>query len=374
MKKAFSLTLTMALLCILPSLSHATTATLRWQANKEADLAGYKVYYGKASRSYGSPITVGKVTNHTLTGLSAGTYYFAVTAFDTSGNESGFSGEVRKTISTSTPPPSGGISPRIGADFNGNGLPDILWRDYSSGRNYVWFMDGVKRTGTAELPSLSDRNWRIVGTGDFNRDGSVDILWRNTADGRNMVWYMKGTTRTGVADLPEVKNTSWRIEGTGDFNKDGHVDIVWRHYGTGTNLIWLMNGVTLTKQDYLNYTVKDPNWRIAGTGDFNKDGHLDILWRHYGTGDLGGRVAVWLMNGTTCTQGVYLDHTVKDLGWRIVGTGDFNKNGNVDILWRHYGTGSLGGRNAVWIMNGTTCTQGVYLENDVSNIQWESLS
>ena len=73
---------------------HAGTASLSWNANSEGDLAGYKIYYGTAPGSYGVPINVGKQTSYTITGLSNNTYYFAVTAYDTSMNESGFSSEV----------------------------------------------------------------------------------------------------------------------------------------------------------------------------------------------------------------------------------------------------------------------------------------
>jgi hypothetical protein len=378
MKKAFFLTSTMiALFCFLPSISYASTATLRWQSNTETDLAGYKIYYGTTSRKYGAPITVGKVNRYDFTGLNSGTYYFTLTAIDTAGNESGFSREVTKTISPSpTPPPplpSGGSAQRIGADFNGDGSPDILWRDYSTGRNYVWFMDGTKRMGTAELESLPDLSWRIVGTGDFNRDGSTDILWRNYSTGKNMVWLMNRTSRSSVVNVTEMRDLAWRIEGTGDFNRDGSVDILWRNYRDGSNMIWLMSGTSY--RESINLTpIRDLNWRIVGTGDFSKNGSVDILWRHHGTGNLSGSNAVWLMSGTTVTSGVYLNYKVQDLGWRIVGTGDFNKDGSVDILWRHYGTGALGGSNAVWFMNGTNNTRGVYLDNNVSNIKWESLS
>ncbi len=81
----------------------AQSVTLEWDPNTEPDLAGYKVYYGTAPRTYGTPITLGKVTTYTVTGLTPGTtYYFAVTAYNTAGLESGFSNEVFATIPLSS--------------------------------------------------------------------------------------------------------------------------------------------------------------------------------------------------------------------------------------------------------------------------------
>ncbi len=69
--------------------------SIAWDPNSEPDVAGYRVYYGTASRGYGSFIDVGNVTNYTVRGLSSGrVYFFAVTAYDSSNNQSGYSNEV----------------------------------------------------------------------------------------------------------------------------------------------------------------------------------------------------------------------------------------------------------------------------------------
>ena len=66
-----------------------------WDKNKELDVVGYKVYYGKASRTYSYCIDVGKVTEYKIPILLEGSvFYFAVTAYDSAGNESGYSNEV----------------------------------------------------------------------------------------------------------------------------------------------------------------------------------------------------------------------------------------------------------------------------------------
>jgi hypothetical protein len=63
-----------------------------------ADLVGYYVYYGSFSQSYAERIDVGKVTTHAIHNLSPGTYYFAVAAYDASGNETDYSNEVAKKV------------------------------------------------------------------------------------------------------------------------------------------------------------------------------------------------------------------------------------------------------------------------------------
>ena len=58
------------------------------------DLAGYKVYYGTSSHNYSYSIDIGVTTGAAISSLSLETWCFAVTAYDTSGNESDYSDEV----------------------------------------------------------------------------------------------------------------------------------------------------------------------------------------------------------------------------------------------------------------------------------------
>lgn len=73
--------------------------TVSWWPNSEPDLAGYNVYLGRASRGYDGKVAVPHTdtsfTFHTLyEKYKNDTIYFAVTAWDTVYNESGFSEEV----------------------------------------------------------------------------------------------------------------------------------------------------------------------------------------------------------------------------------------------------------------------------------------
>ncbi len=90
---------------------------LQWLQNPELDLAGYKIYYDTDTvpplngihTVYGqpSPIVLGVDTLRNVVGLlNDSTYYFAVSAYDNSGNESELSGFISTTPS-SCPVPSG---------------------------------------------------------------------------------------------------------------------------------------------------------------------------------------------------------------------------------------------------------------------------
>ncbi|MCS6944604.1 MAG: fibronectin type III domain-containing protein [Burkholderiaceae bacterium] len=85
-----------------PPASSRGSITVSWTENTEADLQGYRVYYGTASGDYwqvrGAGIEAGRSTSFTISNLQVGTtYYIAVTAYDRSGNESAYSGEVSGT-------------------------------------------------------------------------------------------------------------------------------------------------------------------------------------------------------------------------------------------------------------------------------------
>jgi hypothetical protein len=230
-------------------------------------------------------------------------------------------------------------------DFNNDGKVDILWRNYTTGSNEVWYMNGAVLTGSTPLPAQPDLSWRIVGTGDFNRDGKVDILWRNYANCQNQIWYMDGVALINVVTFPEQKdNPSWQISGTGDFNGDGKVDILWRNLLEGRNKLWFLDGDAIIGNTGIQ-ALDNKSMRMAGTGDFNNDGKVDILWRNYSTGSN----EVWYMNGVVRTGSALLLE-LTDLNWQVAAVGDFNGDTKPDILWRRYTDGA----NMIWYMDGIT--------------------
>jgi FG-GAP-like repeat len=248
------------------------------------------------------------------------------------------------------------------ADFNADNRSDILWRNSSTGENYVYLMNGTTiLPGEGYLRTVADQDWQVAGSGDYNGDGRADILWRNSASGENYIYFMNGATIIGEGQVRTVTDQSWRIAGSGDFNGDGRDDILWRNAATGENYVHLMNGASIVGEGYLR-PVPDLDWKVVGVGDFNFDGRDDILWRNTATGEN----YLYPMNGMEILPAESYLRTVADTAWKVVQVGDFDGDGRADILWRNSATGE----NYAYFMSGTTIAGEGYLRT-VPQASWQ---
>ena len=86
----------------------AKDITFLWDANSEADLAGYRLYQSDTSGSY--TFGIGNEVKDTPAGtetctidVADGTWYWVLTAYDSNGNESGPSNEVSISVDQTAP-------------------------------------------------------------------------------------------------------------------------------------------------------------------------------------------------------------------------------------------------------------------------------
>lgn len=136
----------------LPLGAQAASLTVAWYPNPEANITGYKIYVGTASRTYATPWLIspnldygGTNVAYTITNLAASERYFvAVKAVNTLNVESPFSSE----LITQTP-----VNPPGGLRFITNSLQGAVspTGTIKGWRNIATFV--------TEVPTTSDMAW-----------------------------------------------------------------------------------------------------------------------------------------------------------------------------------------------------------------------
>jgi hypothetical protein len=275
-----------------------------------------------------------------------------------------------------------GSRPYIG-DFNGDGLPDVMWDDEPAER--------IATKGTRAL-------WTSTGTGGFNVDGNfagqngalspidgaggfvfyyAPLIGDFNRDGRSDVWW--------YLQLPLAPSRTWisapgagHVVGTGpvppssvpiavfDVNADGRTDLMWRNSNILT--VWRVNSDGTVATNDINLSTYFPGTINGGPFDgtpiasivaamsslrpvdFNGDGVGDILWST--TAFNGGKFGLWLGIGDgTFTQVSGADTSVS--GHHALSV-DINGDGKTDILWNQFDStsGLATGQRILWISRG----------------------
>ncbi|MBX2798691.1 MAG: VCBS repeat-containing protein [Myxococcales bacterium] len=186
-------------------------------------------------------------------------------------------------------------------------------------------------------------SFEVVGAGEFDEDGDADVMFWYPAQNSGT---LRCTTSIDRSLFPPA--TGAEPVAVGDFDGDGQSDSFWAVPG-GADEVWQ------TSNNSCGYTRHNASFNLtAGSevhvGDFDGDGSDDLLYSSWGgnwyfatsTG-AGGSFASW---GYAVVDGVFRF----DMDDRIPAIGDFDGDGDDDILW--VGLGAVS--DLIWEHTGTT--------------------
>ena len=202
---------------------------------------------------------------------------------------------------------------------------------------------------------------------DFDFDGKSDLLFQHT-DGSLAMWFVEGPNLKASTLLNPAGSGApeWRVAGIGDFDRDGKGDLLFQHAG-GALSVWIMDGPNLRISGVVSPTSPDdPNWRVEALADFDGDLQPDFLFQHSN-----GGLVVWLMDGVIFTANKFPEpNHPGDAAWRVISAQDFNGDGKPDILLQH-----TDGTLAVWMMDGLKLTRVAFLNpNKPESALWRIVS
>jgi hypothetical protein len=85
----------------------------------------------------------------------------------------------------------------------------VFWRNENTGETSAWLIDGgsvLAFTSYATVPP--DSGWEIISLDDFNGDGKTDVFWRNFITGDNSAWLIDGGQVIEFTRYPNVSPDS----------------------------------------------------------------------------------------------------------------------------------------------------------------------
>ena len=265
--------LIIALLLSTTQVSSAASLHLGWNANTEADLSGYKVYYGTSSGSYGAPINVGNVTDYLLTGLTEGvTYYISITAYDTANNESEKATEITGVPPDTQSPTISITSPTSSATYTTTNNTITLSGSASDnvGVTQVTWSNSRGGSGTA----TGTTSWSVSSVTLQSGDNLITVTARdaavNTGTDTLTVTYTPPDTQNPTITITSptssatysTTNSTITLSGTAS-DSVGVTQVTWSNSrgGSGTatgTTSWSVSTITLQSGDNLiTVTARD---------------------------------------------------------------------------------------------------------------------
>src|ERR1039458_1919148 len=158
-------------------------------------------------------------------------------------------------------------------DFDGNGVPDLVWQNDSTRQvtvNYYGGAGGAVYQGWAYLNAAGVPGWSVVAVADMNGDGVPDLIWQNDTTNQVTVNYYGGAggaVYQGWNWLNSVgEPAGWLVVGAADFDGNGTPDLVWQNSATRqitVNYYGGVGGATYKGWAYLN-AAGVPGWTVVG--------------------------------------------------------------------------------------------------------------
>jgi FG-GAP-like repeat len=223
--------------------------------------------------------------------------------------------------------PDGQVFALVAADFNGDGVLDLLRGD-AGDKLRILLGDG---DGNFHFGSLISHRYDPetgIAFGDFNADGALDLIFLNGIFDKPPFQVQaslgEGNGKFRLGSRFEKLGPAAPQLAVGDFNRDGKLDLIYE------DLIFLGNGDGTFRARQRYTTGGNPFSVVAG--DFNGDGTLDLVVERFN--GVGYEIDIALGKGDGTFKKARQVTTVSSPS-AVPGVlaSDFNRDGNLDLTF-----------------------------------------
>jgi VCBS repeat-containing protein len=230
--------------------------------------------------------------------------------------------------------------------------PEALIRNSATNEVGLLYIDQVTQLQAQRNLTQAGQNvtitpeWAISDTADFNRDGIADILLHNQSGDEVSMWMMGANGQVMATHslqgqdgkVLKTGNLNWKVVGFADIDRDNIFDIVWHNQQSDEVAFWFMNadGINVRSYDYLRdgngaiLKTGNPLWQVKAVDDLDGDGDSDLLFQ---LPEL-NQTAIVQLNGPSLVSYAYIAAPT-EAGFAIRSVGDSNGDRIADIYWQN---------------------------------------
>jgi hypothetical protein len=231
--------------------------------------------------------------------------------------------------------PGVGVWQIVGAGYiDDDNKSDIVWEHVDTGEIFVWLIDGSTTpvgSGSLGFPDARFRN-NALGLADLDGSGTDDIVFQASDDDALAVFFTDGLNTVTAFEIgPPPAN--FEVAAFGNVNGAEADDIIFEDATGGNYGIWEFdetgNIATGCGQSHPGVST----FQLAGSGNLNPadDDTDDFVWENFTANSFVGWTIIGCSNGGIPTT--FGDMGPVDARFGYSGTGDFNGDDNVDLLF-----------------------------------------
>ena len=222
-------------------------------------------------------------------------------------------------------------------DMNGDNRNDLVARDAMSKRLYLYPGDDQGGFRHRKLLSADWGGYNLTtGVADMTGDGKNDLLAR---DGTGTLWLVPGDTARSLGSpvaLPKKWNSYDLISGMGDVTNDGKPDFIARKRKSGLTFIYPGDNRGAVGRRYGPYTAFKRVDFLASSGQLVGNKRSDLVGRKRN-----GRLVAFANTGGKNIGRIIDTGAVFNDTNLVLNVGDWNGDGNGDVMTRSASTGAM---------------------------------